>query len=165
MGSGHADWQLGYFLAKPQVFSFCQCSSVLATLATLANRDYDLISPLSNSPGNAFSSFGSFSSSSLATAFGTKLLWSHSLLLVEDLVQGDEGVTRRMKHVCKCLQQSAILKRHQNSRDAMDAMLTCAGTCDRADVYAKVMSTLERCSNWQREQQLFQESGSSDVVA
>ena len=41
-----------------------------------------------NCPGNAF---GSCCSSSLATAFGAKLLWSHSLLLVEGLVQGEEG--------------------------------------------------------------------------
>eukprot|EP00435_Cladocopium_sp_Y103_P065645 s1049_g27.t1 len=68
--------------------------------------------------GSAFGSFGSFSSSSLATAFGAKLLWSHSLLLAEGLVQGN---------------------------------------FDGADVFAKVMTTLERCSRWQREQHLFQD--------
>ena len=71
-----------------------------------------------------------------------------------------------------CIRQSVILNRHiQNSRDAVYAMYatyamsTGAGTSDRADVYAKVMSTLERCSYWQREQQLFQDlSGSSEEL-
>ena len=74
-----------------------------------------------------------------------------------------------------CIRQSVILNRHiQNSRDAIYAMYalyatyamsTGAGTSDRADVYAKVMSTLERCSYWQREQQLFQDlSGSSEEL-
>ena len=64
---------------------------------------------------------------SLASAFGSQLLWSHSIQLVQR-IQGGQGV------------------------QDVDA-----GASGHANVYSKVMSTLERCGQWQREQELFQD--------
>ena len=66
---------------------------------------------------------------SLASAFGSQLLWSRSIQLVQ-CIRGGPGGTGGVQDV---------------------------DGGGHANVYSKVMSTLERCSQWQREQELFED--------